>query len=112
MHSVEHSGPNAKAPREIELPAPAAWPITLAFGLTLVFAGLVTNISVSVLGAVLSLAGCVSWFREFFRRNLKSYPVVRQDISIVTSRRGVDNFRAEEHARAWLPLRPTLFPQV
>jgi hypothetical protein len=106
MHSVEHSGPNAKAPREIELPAPTAWPITLAFGLTLVFAGLVTNISVSVLGAVLSLAGCVGWFREVFpREHEEVVPVVREDISIVTSRRVVEQFPlAEEHARAWLPL--------
>src|SRR5438874_1830006 len=34
----------------IELPAPTAWPIVLAFGLTLVFAGLVTSAAVSVLG--------------------------------------------------------------
>ncbi len=35
----------------VELPAPTAWPIVLAFGLTLVFAGLVTSASVSLLGA-------------------------------------------------------------
>jgi len=43
----------------IELPAPTAWPIVLAFGLTLVFAGLVTSVSVSLLGAFLTVAGCV-----------------------------------------------------
>src|ERR1700757_784321 len=48
----------------IELPAPTAWPIILAFGLTLVFAGLVTSASVSILGATLTLAGCVGWFRD------------------------------------------------
>src|SRR5260370_18448775 len=48
----------------IELPAPTAWPITLAFGLTLVFAGLVTSASVSILGAIFTLAGCVGWFRD------------------------------------------------
>ena len=42
----------------IELPAPTAWPVVLAFGLTLVFAGLVTSRSVSILGAILALAGC------------------------------------------------------
>jgi hypothetical protein len=48
----------------IELPAPTAWPIILAFGLTLVFAGLVTSASVSILGAIFTLAGCVGWFRD------------------------------------------------
>src|SRR2546427_5200409 len=48
----------------IELPSPTAWPIILAFGLTLVFAGLVTSASVSILGAVFTVVGCVGWFRE------------------------------------------------
>ena len=48
----------------VELPAPTAWPIVLAFGLTLVFAGLVTSISVSLLGAILAIAGCIGWFRD------------------------------------------------
>jgi hypothetical protein len=48
----------------MQLPAPTVWPIVLAFGLTLIFAGLVTSISVSILGAVLALAGTVGWFRD------------------------------------------------
>src|SRR5258708_37875129 len=57
----EHGSRN---PGEIQLPAPTAWPIVLGFGFTLLFAGLLTDVSVSALGAVLSLAGCVGWFRE------------------------------------------------
>ena len=53
-----------QARRTIELPAPTAWPIILAFGLTLVFAGLVTSTSVSILGAIFAVAGCVGWFGE------------------------------------------------
>lgn len=48
----------------IEMPAPTAWPFVLAFGVALVFSGLVTHVSVSALGAVLALSGCVGWFRE------------------------------------------------
>ena len=48
------------------MPAPTAWPFILAFGATLLFAGLVTSMSVSVLGAALALAGCVGWFRAVF----------------------------------------------
>ncbi len=49
---------------EVELPAPTAWPVILAFGLTLLFAGLLTSAAVSVLGLVLTLAGCIGWFRQ------------------------------------------------
>ncbi len=48
----------------VELPAPTAWPIVLAFGFTLLFAGLVTSISVSLLGAILAITGSVGWFRD------------------------------------------------
>src|SRR5215813_12937918 len=51
---------------ELEVPAPTAWPFVLAFGATLLFAGLVTYEPVSILGAVLAVAGCVGWFREVF----------------------------------------------
>ena len=46
------------------LPAPTAWPFVLALGVSLIFAGLLTNASISILGAVLYLAGAVGWFRQ------------------------------------------------
>jgi hypothetical protein len=106
MQSVQQSTPNATAPREIELPAPTAWPFALAFGFTLLFAGLLTSVSVSVLGAILSLAGCVGWFREVFPHEREEIvPVIPQDLSVTTLRPVVERFPlTEEHARAWLPL--------
>jgi hypothetical protein len=50
----------------IHLPAPTAWPITLAFGVALLMASLVTNAAIGILGAILFLAGCVGWFRDVF----------------------------------------------
>ena len=49
-------------PLTVQLPAPTVWPIVLALGLTLIFAGLVTSISVSVLGVLLASTGVVGWF--------------------------------------------------
>ena len=46
----------------VQLPTPTAWPLVLALGLTFGFAGLVTNAGISILGAVLIVAGCVGWF--------------------------------------------------
>ena len=45
-------------------PAPTAAPLIMAFGLTLLVAGLVTNAIVSVVGFILAVAGAVAWCRE------------------------------------------------
>lgn len=93
------------APREIEVPAPTAWPLVLAFGCTLLFAGLVTSISVSFLGALLSLAGSIGWFRQIFpREHEEPVPVIPQDIRITTERPVVERVSVADYQRAWLPL--------
>lgn len=56
--------PAEPLPATVEIPAPTAWPIVLAFGVALLFAGLLTSASVSILGAIFTLAGSVGWFRE------------------------------------------------
>jgi len=47
-----------------ELPAPTVWPMVVALGVTLGFAGLVTHVAVSVVGIVLALVGGVGWWRN------------------------------------------------
>ncbi len=92
--------------RHIALPAPTAWPFVLAFGVTLLFAGLVTSASVSVLGAVLALAGSVGWFQEVLPRDHElEVPVISEDIVIATERRIVERVPvAAGPVRAWLPV--------
>lgn len=91
---------------EIELPAPTAWPIVLAFGFTLLFAGLLTDVSVSVLGAALSLAGCVGWFRDVLpHEQEEAVGVLPEDLEIATERQRVERIHVDEAiVRAWLPL--------
>jgi hypothetical protein len=48
----------------LDLPAPTAWPMVAAFGVTLGFAGLVTHPAVSIVGAVVSSVAAVGWWRE------------------------------------------------
>src|SRR3954447_26300314 len=90
----------------IEVPAPTAWPLVLAMGFTLIFAGLLMSVSVSVLGAVLALAGCVDWLREVFPHDHEEeVPVVREERQVTTERRVVDRLAiAPQQVRAWLPL--------
>jgi hypothetical protein len=78
----------------------------LAVGFSLAFAGLLTSASVSVLGAVLLVAGCVGWFREVFPREHEiAIPVMPEDLRAVTERHVVDRIAvAQGQARAWLPL--------
>ena len=91
----------------IELPAPTAWPIVLAFGFTLVFAGLVTSSSVSILGAILAVAGCVGWFREVLPHEKHESVTVAEKVPVVaTSRPQVARvaWMTQELHRARLPL--------
>jgi hypothetical protein len=104
--TTEQMSESPQAPREIEVPAPTAWPFVLAFGFTLLFAGLVTSLSVSVLGAVLSLAGCIGWFREVFpHEHEEVVPVVPEDTRITTDRRIVELLPIAYPVRAWLPVK-------
>jgi hypothetical protein len=46
------------------MPAPTAWPLVLALGITLVLAGPVTTLAISAVGLVLLLLGVGFWVRE------------------------------------------------
>ena len=90
----------------IEVPAPTAWPMIFAIGLTLSFAGLVTAMTVSLVGFVLTIAGAVGWFREVIpvehRETVRVTPTVEV---IVPAKIGVDYLRVGELGnRAVLPL--------
>jgi hypothetical protein len=90
----------------IEVPAPTAWPLVLAAGFTLTFAGLLTNVSVTALGALLSVAGCVGWLREVVPgEHEEEVALVAEDDAVKTDRRLVDRLAiAPEQVRAWLPV--------
>jgi hypothetical protein len=95
-----------KIPEKIEVPAPTAWPIVLAFGMTLVFAGLVTAEPVTILGAILALAGATGWFRDVLPVEKHEWaPVIHEDIAIETSRESVERItEIHELSRASLPI--------
>jgi hypothetical protein len=90
----------------IHLPAPTAWPIILAFGVTLLFAGLVTSPAVSILGAILFVAACVGWFWDVLPQEKEQTIEVKVEAAVVsTSRREVERLPvAPDLPRALLPL--------
>jgi hypothetical protein len=106
LASAEQMDQSVRAPREIEVPAPTAWPFVLAVGFTLLFTGLLTGVSVSVLGAVLALAGCVGWFKEVLpHEHEEVVPIVADDFRATTRRGVVERLPiAADQVRAWLPV--------
>ncbi len=50
----------------VDLPIPTANPIITAFGITLLAAGIVTSLIVSLVGFIIGLIGAVGWFRDVF----------------------------------------------
>jgi hypothetical protein len=103
----EQLEPRAGARGTIELPAPTAWPIVAAFGVALLFAGLVTTAYVSILGAILTVIGWIGWFCDVLpHEKHETVPVSAEVIPIVTTRQEVarvDLITKDPH-RARLPL--------
>jgi hypothetical protein len=94
------------ANQTVEVPAPTAWPIVLAFGIMLVCAGLVTSAAVSVLGALLAVSGAVGWFRDVLPQERYEFLAVDAQVPAVRTRRSaIDRATiAPDRHRVWLPV--------
>jgi len=102
---LQYDQTRGTAATTIELPAPTAWPIVLAFGCTLAAAGFVTDVGISMLGGVLILAGCVGWFRQVLpHQQHEEVSVVDSQVTIVSSRALVERIRLSPEHRAHLPI--------
>ena len=74
---------------------------------SLVAAGLVTNVAVSVLGAILAVCGYIGWFRDVLpNEKMESVPVADIPLRVRTSRRQVEHveYMHRDLHRARLPL--------
>ncbi|MCI0547098.1 MAG: hypothetical protein L0027_07415 [Candidatus Rokubacteria bacterium] len=92
--------PAGREPESIELPAPTAWPMVAALGITLIAAGLVTHVAVSLVGLVLGLAGGVGWWRQVLPvegvEHVPLRPVSARPTPVVPSRVAVARLRLGE----------------
>jgi hypothetical protein len=94
----------------IEMPASTVWPMVTAFGLALLFAGLVTSLAVSVVGFILTARGAVGWFREVMpvekHELIPARPIEQRAQPVKVSPRSVTLLRAGEAGhRVHIPLR-------
>ena len=93
--------------KSVEMPAPTAWPFAMAIGTSLTFAGLLTNASVSVLGATLTIFGAVGWFREVLpHEHHEPIPLEPEEPAAIVPPTEVMRMEAAQKVqRAWLPIR-------
>jgi hypothetical protein len=49
---------------QIQLPAPTFWPMVLAFGITLLLAGIVTHWAVSIVGFIIAAKAVTGWWKN------------------------------------------------
>jgi hypothetical protein len=102
---MEHQQEQSVSEEVVQLPAPTAFPVVLALGLTFVFAGLVTNAGISILGAVLVFFGCLGWFRQVWpHAQHVAVPVKVQRFEFTTIRTKIARIQVDESHRARLPV--------
>ena len=90
----------------VKLPASTAWPIVLAFGVTLMFAGLVTSPAITFVGAILFVTAAVGWFRDVLPQEREETVEAKETAAApTTTRPEVERLQvAPELPRALLPL--------
>src|SRR5215471_19726005 len=98
---------NAPPDNSVLMPAPTAWPFVFALGAALLFAGLLTSASISILGAVFYVAGAVGWFRQVLpHEHHEVIPIVPEAERAAAAEREVMRLHVgHEGPRAWLPLK-------
>jgi|ERR1700736_2013486 hypothetical protein len=93
----------------VELPIPTPWPIITAFGVTLLLAGLVLTLIISLAGLLIGLIGALGWFRDVFPvPKHELVPLVEADrrpAPIKVSQRRISHLRyGEQSHRVRIPM--------
>ena len=89
----------------IEMPASTAWPILLAFGITLLFASLVTSIGVGFAGLLLICCGVGGWAKQCLpEEHHEMIPVKARLFTPSSVRTHVTHIQVSEVHRAFLPV--------
>jgi hypothetical protein len=89
------STPHRELSDAVVAPAPTMWPMLAALGVTLVFAGLVTHVAATIVGAVLFVTSAVGWFRTVLPEEeteiVAFVPEARRARAVVVSTRTVEH---------------------
>lgn len=100
-----HLEPKQETGHHIQMPAPTAWPIVLAFGCTMAAAAPVTTGMVGILGGVLMLAGCIGWFRQVLpHEHHEEVEILDLPVVVSSARTLVERFQIDPRHRAHVPV--------
>ncbi|HZS54434.1 MAG TPA: hypothetical protein VFA65_08525 [Bryobacteraceae bacterium] len=100
MTHEEHHGEAGERTQQdsIVLPAPTFWPLVAAFGITLLFAGIVTQWVVGVVGLIIGVRAAFGWWRNVIPHEeheevpidpaLRPAPILVEERSVVRLRAG------------------------
>jgi hypothetical protein len=89
----------------VQLPAPTAWPMVFALGVSLMLAGMVTHWVISLLGLVMAIPAIVGWFFQVLPHEHHVYVDVHADaIEITSSRESLAYLPVGERHRKLLPV--------
>lgn len=100
MTHEEHHGEAGERTQEdsIVLPAPTFWPLVISFGITLLFAGLVTYWAVGAVGLIITLVAAVGWWHNVIPHEeheevpinpaLRPAPILVEERSVVRLKAG------------------------
>jgi len=73
MASTPEQQPHGEAHGEFHLPPPSIWPVVLAIGIALVLTGLILNLIIVAVGALLVVGSTALWVRDA-RREFHELP--------------------------------------
>ncbi len=98
-------GDHTQPPNTIQLPAPTAWPMVFALGVSLMIGGMVTHWAISLLGLMMALPAIVGWFSEVLPDEHHIYfPIEADVVEIRTTRERLSHLAVDERHRKLLPL--------
>lgn len=109
MSQEHHHGEAGERTSEthIELPAPTFWPIVMAFGLTLMAAGMITDWVVGAVGLIIAFRGALGWWRNVIPHEHHESVMIdakHRPAPIMVEMRSVVRMRVGEgHHRARIP---------
>lgn len=99
------TGPSPLDTDVVHLPSPTVYPMVLALGISLILAGMVTNIVIGLLGLVLTLWGCVGWFFQVLPHEQHVEVIVETEpVRIVSTRTVAERLPTSEMHRKILPI--------
>jgi hypothetical protein len=105
IHDDEPLDDHAHATGTIQLPAPTAWPMVFALGISLMLTGMVTHWAISLLGLLMSLPAMVGWFFAVLPHEHHVYVDVQADvIEIKSTRETLSHLPLDERHRKMLPI--------